>query len=226
MVKVLVAEDHLLIRGGLVALIRAGGHEVVAEAADGAQAVELAAQTAPDVVVMDIRMPRIAATRLLVERGGSPPPRVLILTTFDLDEYVYAALRAGAAGFLLKDTDPDRLLSAIRTVAGGDMLFAPTVIRRLIEAHLPRTAGGTPFPRLGSLTERETEVLRLVARGLSNADIAGELSVSEATVKTHLNRTMSKLGLTSRAQAVVVAYESGLVRPSGGNIHFEPESGG
>ena len=166
---------------------------------------------------MDIRMPGlsgIAATRTILEAAGADPPRILILTTFDLDEYVYAALRAGAAGFLLKDTCPERLLAAIGTVAAGDMLFAPSVVRRIIEAYTGRSVAADPPAELRELTTREVEVLRLVATGLSNADIAGKLVLSEATVKTHLNRTMTKLGVSSRAQAVVVAYESGLVTPA------------
>lgn len=220
MIKVLVVDDQDLIRAGLAALLRAApGLTVVGESADGGNAVCLAAKTRPNVVLMDIRMPGlsgIAATRQILAQGGEDPPKVLILTTFDLDEYVYAALRAGASGFLLKDTAPERLLAAIHTVAGGDMLFGPTVVRRLVEAHADSAAerdSNQPLPDLALLTAREVDVLKLVARGLSNSDIAGHLFLSEATVKTHLNRTMGKLGLSSRAQAVVVAYETGLVKP-------------
>jgi len=211
MTKVLVVDDQVLIRAGLAALLRAApGIDVVGEAADGAEAVELAAQTQPQVVLMDIRMPGvngIAATEQIV--AATPAPRVLVLTTFDLDEYVYAALRAGACGFLLKDAEPERLIAAVHAVAAGDTLFAPSVTRRLIEAYVP----SVPNPALDVLTPREVEVLRLVGTGLANADIADRLVVSEATVKTHLNRAMTKLDLSSRAQAVVVAYETGLVKP-------------
>jgi DNA-binding NarL/FixJ family response regulator len=217
-IRVLVVDDQILIRAGLAALIRAApGLDVVGEAGSGEEAVELAATAKPDVVLMDVRMPGmsgIAATRRILDDAGGDPPRILVLTTFDLDEYVFEALRAGAAGFLLKDTPPERLLPAIRMIADGDMPFAPTVTRRLVEAYThppavtPRSEGD-----LDALTAREVEVLRLVGTGLSNVEIAGQLVVSEATVKTHLNRTMSKLGLASRAQAVVAAYEAGLVRP-------------
>jgi DNA-binding NarL/FixJ family response regulator len=215
-VRVLVADDQPLIRAGLVALLRAAdGLEVAGEAADGAEAVALTAQTGPDVVLMDIRMPvldGIAATRQILAATG-PRPKVIVLTTFDLDEYVYGALGEGASGFLLKDTPPDRIISAIHTIAAGDILLAPRITHRLIETHARRhraTAGGH---RLDELTARETDVLRLVGNGLSNTQIAARLLVSEATVKTHLKHTMSKLHLTSRAQAVVLAYETGLVVP-------------
>ncbi|MFE0172721.1 response regulator [Streptomyces sp. NPDC059002] len=221
-IKVLVVDDQFLIRAGLVGLLRAApGIEVVGEAGDGAEAVELAAQTRPDVILMDIRMPGmsgIAATAEILAQAPEPAPRVLVLTTFDLDEYVYGALRAGASGFLLKDSGPERLLAAVAAVGGGDALFAPSVTRRLVEAFARQTAGtgdsgGEPPPDLEALTLREIEVLKLIARGLTNAEIAERLYISEATVKTHLNRTMSKLDLDSRAQAVVVAYETGLVTP-------------
>ncbi|GHD85554.1 DNA-binding response regulator [Streptomyces naganishii JCM 4654] len=218
----LVVDDQFLVRSGLVALLRAApGMEVAGEAADGAEAVTLAAKTRPDVVLMDIRMPGmtgIEATRRILAEAVEPAPRILILTTFDLDEYVYGALRAGASGFLLKDAGPERLLAAVTAVHGGDALFAPVVTRRLVEAFTaraePESPGGSS-PGLRALTTREMEVLRLVARGLTNAEAADRLFISEATVKTHLNRTMSKLSLSSRAQAVVLAYESGLVRPGG-----------
>ncbi|WP_030200290.1 response regulator transcription factor [Streptomyces sp. NRRL S-87] len=223
MTRVLVVDDQFLIRAGLVGLLRAApGIEVVGEAADGAEAVELAARTRPEVILMDIRMPGmggIEATRRILAEAEDPPPRVLILTTFDLDEYVYGALRAGACGFLLKDSGPERLLAAVAAVRGGDALFAPSVTRRLVEAFAPRPEPAPdvePPADLAALTTREREVLQLTGRGLSNGEIAGRLSISEATVKTHLNRTMSKLGLDSRAQAVVTAYETGLVRPARG----------
>ncbi|MFI2641429.1 response regulator [Streptomyces sp. NPDC018610] len=223
MIRVLVVDDQFLVRSGLVALLRAApGMEVVAEAADGAEAVTLAARTRPDVILMDIRMPGmtgIEATRRILADAADPAPRILILTTFDLDEYVYGALRAGAAGFLLKDAGPERLLAAVAAVHGGDSLFAPVVTRRLVEAFTERTdappAPAESPPGLRALTTREVEVLRLVARGLTNAEAADRLFISEATIKTHLNRTMAKLSLASRAQAVVMAYETGLVRPGG-----------
>ncbi|MFI9580351.1 response regulator [Streptomyces sp. NPDC052236] len=228
MIRVLVVDDQYLIRAGLVALLRAApGVEVVGEAADGEEAVACAAHTRPDVILMDIRMPGMDGTtateRILAEAVGRAPespsgkpalPRVLVLTTFDLDEYVYAALRAGASGFLLKDTGPQRLLEAITAVANGDMLFAPSVTRRLIESYVQRAEPVPDTPAaLEALTAREREVLQLTARGLSNTKIAEQLYISEATVKTHLNRTMTKLDLGSRAQAVVIAYETGLVVP-------------
>ncbi|MWA13079.1 response regulator transcription factor [Streptomyces sp. BA2] len=226
MTRVLVVDDQFLIRAGLVGLLRAApGIEVVGEAGDGAEAVALAATTRPDVVLMDIRMPGmsgIVATEKILAEAPEPPPRVLVLTTFDLDEYVYGALRAGASGFLLKDSGPERLLAAVAAVGGGDALFAPSVTCRLVEAFARQAGAGAggdcaePPPDLRALTLREVEVLKLIATGLSNADIADRLYISEATVKTHLNRTMSKLDLDSRAQAVVVAYETGLVTPGGG----------
>jgi DNA-binding NarL/FixJ family response regulator len=213
---VLVVDDQVLIRAGLAALIRAApGLDVVGEAADGQQAVAMAAELRPDVILMDIRMPELngaAATERILTTAPEPRPRVLILTTFDLDEYVYAALRAGASGFLLKDAAPERLLAAIHAVAGGDTLFAPSVTRRLVEAYAPPARPEQPAD-LASLTAREIEVLRLVATGQTNADIAAALFVTEATVKTHLNRLMSKLDLSSRAQVVVLAYETGLAVP-------------
>ncbi|GAB1693447.1 response regulator [Krasilnikovia sp. M28-CT-15] len=219
MTTVLVVDDQVLIRAGLAALIDAApGMSVVGQAEDGQQAATLTRQLAPDVVLMDIRMPGldgIGATERILAATGDLRPRVLILTTFDLDEYVYRALRAGASGFLLKDTSPERLLAAIHTVAAGDMLFAPAVTRRLIECYTTQVDPAPPA-QLDSLTAREIDVLREVGGGLSNIDIAGRLFVSEATVKTHLNRLMAKLGLCSRAQAVVLAYESGLVVPGRG----------
>ncbi|MFI6504054.1 response regulator [Nonomuraea typhae] len=217
MIKVLVADDQTLIRAGLAALIRAApGLQVVAEADDGEQAVRLAATTRPHVILMDIRMPTmdgITATQHILAAAEPPPPQVLILTTFDIDAYVYQALRAGACGFLLKETQPERLLAAIHTVAAGDSLLSPGLIQRLIETFHPEPGTSPPVPGLAPLTSRETEVLTLVGRALSNAAIATRLQVSEATVKTHLNRAMTKLGLSSRAQTVAFAYESGLVSP-------------
>ncbi|MFI5765437.1 response regulator [Streptomyces sp. NPDC051563] len=218
MTRLLIVDDQVLIRAGLAALATAApGLEVVGQAATGEEAVELAAALLPDVVLMDIRLPGmsgITALQHILDRAPLPKPKVVMLTVFDLDEYVYAALRAGASGFLLKDTPPERLLAAVALIAEGEMLFAPTVTRRLVEtfAHQPEARGARPA-RLAELTERETEVLRLVGQGLANEQIARGLVVSIATVKTHVNRIMSKLGLQSRAQAVVVAYESGLLSP-------------
>ncbi len=217
MIRVLVVDDQSLVRAGFVALIRAApGLEVVGEAADGEEAVERASATRPDVILMDVRMPGtngVAATERILAAADEDPPRVLVLTTFDLDEYVYAALRAGASGFLLKDTLPERLLAAIHDIAAGDLLFAPSVTRRLVEAYAERHRPPVRLPALDDLTAREVEVLRLVGRGLSNTDIANVLVLSEATVKTHLNRVMSKLDLSSRAQTVALAYETGLITP-------------
>ncbi|MEU5434320.1 response regulator transcription factor [Streptomyces sp. NPDC020719] len=220
MTRALVVDDQFLVRAGLVALLRAAGVDVVGEASDGAEAVAQAAATRPDVILMDIRMPGmsgITATERILAEAPDPAPRILILTTFDLDEYVYSALRAGASGFLLKDSGPERLLNAVAAVGGGDTLFAPSVTRRLVEA-FARPVEQSPqlSSDLAALTARETEVLKLTARGLSNLEISDRLFISEATVKTHLNRAMSKLDLASRAQAVVLAYESGLVTPGGG----------
>ncbi|NEA86544.1 response regulator transcription factor [Streptomyces sp. SID9913] len=219
MTRVLVVDDQFLIRAGLVGLLRAApGIDVVGEASSGGEAVTLAAETAPDVVLMDIRMPGmtgIEATERILAQADGAPPRVLVLTTFDLDEYVYGALRAGASGFLLKDSGPERLLAAVAAVGAGDALFAPSVTRRLVEAYARQTVDEHPAD-LEALTSREVDVLKLCARGMSNAEIADRLFISEATVKTHLNRTMTKLNLGSRAQAVVVAYETGLVTPGTG----------
>lgn len=214
MIRVLLADDQALVRAGFRMILKAEpGIEVAAEAADGAEAVALAAEKAPDVVLMDVRMPRmdgIEATRRIVTSEDAP--RVLVLTTFDLDEYVYEALRAGASGFLLKDAPEEDLLAGIRIVANGGSLFAPSVTRRLIERFAPPHTADRQ-PALEELTPRETEVLLLVARGLSNGEIASTLVVSEHTVKTHVAHILQKLDLRDRTQAVVVAYESGLVRP-------------
>jgi DNA-binding NarL/FixJ family response regulator len=212
--RVLVADDQALMRTGFRMILEAQPDiEVVGEAIDGADAVRQFNALAPDVVVMDIRMPTmdgIEATRLLAAR--STTARVLILTTFDLDEYVYEALRAGASGFLLKDRPPEELVSAVRVVAGGEALLAPSVTRRLIEEFAKRPAAPTDARGLDELTDREREVLVLMARGRSNAEIARDLFVAETTVKTHVGRVLQKLRLRDRAQAVVLAYESGLVR--------------
>jgi DNA-binding NarL/FixJ family response regulator len=216
MIKLIVADDHALARGGLKAMLGAEDDlEVVGEAADGGEAVDLALKLRPDVVVMDIRMPKvdgIEATRRL--RAHSGAPNVLVLTTFDLDEYVYEALRAGAGGFMLKDAAPSQLAEAVRTVAAGEALLAPAVTRRLVERFV-RTppADAVREQEFADLTERELEVLRLIARGMSNSEIGEQLFLSEATVKTHVTRILSKLGLRDRVQAVVRAYESGLVAP-------------
>ena len=219
MIRTLVVDDQELVRGGLVAMLEAQpGIEIVGEAGDGWQAVEEVRLRSPDVVLMDIRMPRmdgIEATRRIVGAGESPP-RVLVLTTFDVDEYVYDAMRAGAAGFLLKDTSPARLAEGIRTVAAGEALLAPTVTRRLVEHFVRRPAPASgSHPQLADLTPRELDILQHVAGGHSNAEIARTLFLSEATVKTHVTRILAKLGLRGRVQAVVLAYELGLVEPGG-----------
>ena len=214
MIRVVIADDQPLVRTGLRMIVGSEpGLEVVGEAADGSEAVDLCREVTPDVVLMDVRMPGvdgIEATRLI--GGLDAPPRVLVLTTFDADDLVFEALRAGASGFLLKDASEDRLVAAIRVVADGGSLFAPTVTRRLIE-EFTRQRQRSSAPQLAALTERETEVLRLVARGLSNSEIAAESFVTENTVKTHVARVLAKLGVRDRVQAVVAAYEAGLVRP-------------
>jgi DNA-binding NarL/FixJ family response regulator len=217
-IRVLICDDQALVRAGFRAILEIQDDiEVVGEAENGAEAVALAERRTPDVIMMDIRMPvldGVEATRRLVSAGS--PARILVLTTFDVDEYVHAAIRAGASGFLLKDVTPAKLLEAIRVVAAGDALLAPTVTRRLLErfaSTLPQRDHSSAM--LGELTARETEVLRLLAGGLSNAEIAAELVVSEATVKTHISSLLRKLGLRDRVQAVIVAYETGLVRLGG-----------
>ena len=217
-IKVLVADDQTLVRAGFRVLVESAPDlEVVGEAGDGAEAVELARQRLPDVVLMDIRMPRmdgLEATRRIVALDRAEAVRVLVLTTFDLDEYVYQALRAGASGFLLKDTPPADLLAAIRVVAAGDALLAPGVTRRLIAEFARRPEPTTVTPAaLAGLTDREREVLVLVARGLTNAEIAERLVVSAATAKTHVSRVLAKLQARDRAQLVMLAYETGLVTP-------------
>jgi DNA-binding NarL/FixJ family response regulator len=214
-IRVLIADDQALIRGGFRMILDAQDDlEVVGEAIDGEDAIRRCAELAPDVVVMDVRMPTmdgIEATRRIT--AADPSARVLILTMFDLDEYVYRALRAGASGFMLKDRPPEELVAAVRVVAGGDALLAPSVTRRLIEEFAQRPDPPPPPAALAELTDREREVLVCMARGLSNREIARELFVAETTVKTHVGRVLHKLGLRDRAQAVVVAYESGLVHP-------------
>ena len=217
-IRVLICDDQALVRGGFRAILDARPEiEVVGEAENGAQAVGLAQRRHPDVILMDIRMPvldGIEATRKLAADGS--PARIIVLTTFDLDEYVHAAIRAGASGFLLKDVTPAKLVEAIGIVAHGDALLAPSVTRRLLErfaSTLP--VGDRSTDALAELTAREVEVLRLLAGGLSNAEIAAELVVSEATVKTHISSVLRKLGLRDRVQAVILAYETGLVKLGG-----------
>ncbi|WP_435746124.1 response regulator transcription factor [Nocardioides sp. SYSU DS0663] len=218
MIRVFLVDDQQLVRGGFRMLVDSQPDlEVVGEAGDGAEALERLSVTRADVVLMDVRMPRVdgvAATRTLAQRPDGP--RVLILTTFDLDEYAFAAIKAGAAGFLLKDAGPEELLGAIRAVHAGDSVVAPSTTRRLLDrfaAVLPDPAGATPADgRLGGLTEREREVLTLVGRGRSNAEIAAELVVAEATVKTHVGRLLAKTASRDRVQLVVLAYETGLAR--------------
>ena len=240
---VVIADDQALVRGGFRLILKAAGIDVAAEAADGAQAVAAVVAHRPDVVLMDVRMPvmdGIEATRRIladVTPDGAAPTRIIILTTFDLDKYVYAALSAGASGFLLKDVTPEHLVAAVQLVRTGDALLAPSITRRLVErfAAAPHPAGPGNLAKPGrlageaasaavrppagcdtsALTPRELEVLGLVARGLSNAEIASELILSEATVKTHVARILTKLGLRDRVQAVVLAYETGLICPGG-----------
>ena len=218
-IRVLLCDDQALVRSGFRMILETRQDlQVVGEAQDGRQAVRLAAQTRPDVILMDVRMPNldgVEATRQIVAAGS--PARILVLTTYDLDDYVYAAIRAGASGFLLKDVQPDQLAEAIRVIAAGDALLAPSVTRRLL-GQFARTLPGPRASRasrasLSALTERETEVLRLLAAGLSNAELAGRLYISEATVKSHVSSLLRKLGLRDRVQAVILAYDTGLVTP-------------
>jgi DNA-binding NarL/FixJ family response regulator len=217
MIRVLIADDQALVRGSFKVLLDlAPDISVVGEAGTGAEAVEMARGERPDVVLMDVRMPQmdgIEATRLICDATPTAYTRVLILTTFDLDEYVYAALRAGASGFLLKDARPDDLIAAIRVVAAGDGLLAPTVTARLIAEFAARPAGRPPAVRLDGVTDRERQVLTLVARGLSNNEIGDHLQLTMATVKTHVGRLLGKLQARDRAQLVIAAYETGLVQP-------------
>lgn len=216
MISILLADDQALVRAGFrMILENEADMRVVGEAADGAEAAQIALELRPDVVLMDVRMPEVDgvdATRRICVGDGSGRTRILILTTFDLDEYVYAALHAGASGFLLKDTLAPDLLSAIRVVARGEAVVAPTVTRRLMDRYVTAGAPTMSAAALDTLTEREREVLGLIARGLSNVEIAGRLYLSEGTVKTHVSRVLAKLGLRDRVQAVVYAYECGLVR--------------
>jgi DNA-binding NarL/FixJ family response regulator len=218
-IRVLIADDQALVRAGFRMILDAEEDiDVIGESSDGAEAVAQAKRLTPDVVLMDIRMPEldgIEATRQVVADGGDDPPRVLMLTTFDLNEYVYEALRAGASGFLLKDVPPEELAAGIRVVARGDALLAPAITRRLIHEFARATPAAGPPRGFDELTAREVEVFKLVARGLSNAEIAAELIVSETTVKTHVARLLMKLGLRDRVQAVVLAYESGIAVPGG-----------
>jgi DNA-binding NarL/FixJ family response regulator len=216
MTRILLADDQALVRAGFRMILEAQpGLEVVGEASDGAEAVTLARQIQPDIILMDIRMPGIdgiEATRRLVQSGGVG--RVLMLTTFDHDDHVYESFRAGASGFLLKNAPPEQLVAAVRTVMAGEALLAPEITRRLIEEFVARPRAGPARPsRTGDLSQRELEVLLLIAGGLSNAEIGSRLFIGEGTVKTHVTRILAKLGLRDRVQAVVLAYETGLVQP-------------
>lgn len=221
MIRVLVADDQALVRSGFRALVDSDPEmQVTAEATNGAEAVDLAYRHQPDVVLMDVRMPKldgIQATRRICGDARLSGTRIIILTTFDLDEYVYGALRAGASGFLLKDTQPSELLQAIRVVAEGEALIAPVITRRLIAEFAARPDPAAPPERFHELTAREREVLTLVANGLSNREIATGLYISPLTAKTHVSRIIAKLGVRDRAQLVVAAYEAGLVTPGGGS---------
>lgn len=224
MIRIALVDDQAMVRAGFRMILETEpDFTVVGEAADGAEAIDLVARANPDVVLMDVRMPRmdgVEATRHIVASGSGA--RVLMLTTFDLEDHVYAALRAGASGFLLKDAPAQQLVDAVRVVAAGDALLAPSVTRMLIDevSRRPTVDSGAVAPGLADLTERELEVLRLMARGMSNAEIAADLYLGEATVKTHVGRVLTKLDLRDRVQAVVLAYESGLVVPG---VHDHPE---
>jgi DNA-binding NarL/FixJ family response regulator len=217
--RVVIADDQMLVRSGFRLILSSAGIDVVAEAADGQEAVAAALKHRPDVMLMDIRMPEMdgleATRRILASRCGQDM-RIIILTTFDLDQYVYAALSAGASGFLLKDVSPEHLIAAVRMVRSGDALLAPSITRRLVERYAgQQQLAAEVSADLSVLTPRELEVLGLIARGLSNAELAAALTLSEATVKTHVARILAKLGLRDRVQAVVLAYETGLVSPGG-----------
>jgi DNA-binding NarL/FixJ family response regulator len=215
---VVIADDQMLVRSGFRLILSSAGIQVVAEAADGQEAVAAALKHQPDVMLMDIRMPEMdgleATRRILASRSGEDM-RIIILTTFDLDQYVYAALSAGASGFLLKDVSPEHLIAAVRLVRSGDALLAPSITRRLVERFAGHQPPAEVSADLSTLTPRELEVLGLIARGLSNAELAAELTLSEATVKTHVARILTKLQLRDRVQVVVLAYETGLVSPGG-----------
>lgn len=218
-VRVMIVDDQAMVRQGFAALLDAQADiTVVATAADGSEVVELVRRTSPNVILMDIRMPTVNgldATRAVLAMPGLAHPRIIILTTFDADEYVFSALRAGASGFLLKDASAEDLVGAVRVVAGGDALLAPSITSRLIADYAQRPEPRRPDARIGELTERELGVMREIATGKSNAEIAAELFVSEQTVKTHVSRILSKLSLRDRTQIVVTAYESGLVSANG-----------
>jgi DNA-binding NarL/FixJ family response regulator len=227
--NVVIADDQALVRGGFRLILNSAGIDVVAEAADGAQAVAAVLEHHPDVALMDIRMPEmdgIEATRRILAADPTADVRIIILTTFDLDQYVYSALAAGASGFLLKDVTPEHLVAAVQLVRTGDALLAPSITRRLVERFAPgsgQTAAlASPGCDLSSVTPREREVLGLVARGMSNAEIAATLTLSEATVKTHVARILTKLGLRDRVQAVVLAYETGLVSADSASFRLDP----
>ena len=220
--RVVIADDQALVRGGFRLILNSAGIPVVAEAADGKEAIAAVLKHRPDVVLMDIRMPvmdGLEATRRILESRPGQDVRVIMLTTFDLDQYVYAALAAGASGFLLKTVSPEHLVAAVLLVRTGDALLAPSITRRLVERFAPRPGGpGVPGRDLSVLTPREHEVLGLIARGMSNAELASALTLSEATVKTHVARILAKLDLRDRVQAVVLAYQTGLISPT----HPEP----
>jgi DNA-binding NarL/FixJ family response regulator len=218
--RVVIVDDQALVRTGFRMILAADGIDVVGEAADGDEAVAAVRRTLPDVVLMDVRMPGtdgLEATRRILDGAQSPPPRVIILTTYDLDQYVYAALTAGASGFLLKDVTPEHLAAAVRLVRSGDALLAPAITRRLVERFATADTRTASLHRdLSALTRRELQVLEALARGHSNAELAGRFQLSEATVKTHVARILSKLRLRDRAQAVIAAYETGLISPGAG----------
>ena len=220
--RVVIADDQALVRGGFRLILSTAGIPVVAEAADGKEAIAAVLKHRPDVVLMDIRMPvmdGLEATRRILESRPGQDVRVIMLTTFDLDQYVYAALAAGASGFLLKAVSPEHLVAAVLLVRTGDALLAPSITRRLVERFAPRPGGpGLPGRDLSVLTPRELEVLGLIAQGMSNAELASALTLSEATVKTHVARILAKLDLRDRVQAVVLAYQTGLISPT----HPEP----